>query len=210
LTSIWRPRAGGVHPAVVSGGSSGGGMGKPGFQRQRRWGTKPRVGRPTGGPTLGAGVLSMVSTSNEVVASRRGAWRGSWADETPSGFDRRGGWGPGVGPRGRGSTPGWRAESLQDSQRNSHRVQGLRPLANIVPSLRDFCAMGENGQNPGHAWRHARANSRTRLRHVRTVTDAEDQPLPRIQVHRHGYSSPLKAWCSGDFLSSARAACFCS
>jgi hypothetical protein len=33
--------------------------------------------------------------------------------------------------------------------RNSNRVQGLKPLATIVPSLRDFCAMGDNGQTPG-------------------------------------------------------------
>jgi hypothetical protein len=42
--------------------------------------------------------------------------------------------------------------------RNSHWVQGLKPLATIVPSLRDFYAMGENGQTPGVAER--RTNGR--------------------------------------------------
>ncbi len=40
---------------------------------------------------------------------------GGWVDETPSGFGTWGGGVPGVGPRGRGPTPGWRTESFQDS-----------------------------------------------------------------------------------------------
>jgi hypothetical protein len=36
---------------------------------------------------------------------------------------------------------------------DSHSIQGLKPLATIVQSLRDFSAIGENGQTPDSSQR---------------------------------------------------------
>jgi hypothetical protein len=46
-----------------------------------------------------------------VAAPGREAARDGWVDQTPSGFGTLGGWVPGVCPRGRSPTPGWRTES---------------------------------------------------------------------------------------------------
>jgi hypothetical protein len=65
-------------------------------QRQRRCGPLPRVGRPDGRPTLGVGPISIISTSNEVVASRRGSRRGRGRTKPLQGLGRMGDGFPGL------------------------------------------------------------------------------------------------------------------